>query len=102
MVIIRGPLLGEKPYQFATLLLTLGGLYDMHGNVLVWFSDWYGENYYIGSHQKDPQVPLDGSGRVCRGGSWFHFEHLCRSACRNNSIPGKRNFFMGFRIIYSK
>jgi formylglycine-generating enzyme required for sulfatase activity len=61
------------------------GLYDMHGNVWEWCSDWYGE-YPIGA-VTDPVGPREGSYRVQRGGSWFFEPARCRSACRVGLIP---------------
>jgi len=47
------------------------GLCDMAGNVIEWCHDWWDENYYAGSLQKDPKGPSNGATRVLRGGCWF-------------------------------
>jgi sulfatase modifying factor 1 len=67
------------------------GLYDMHGNEFEWCSDYYGEDYYEQSPEKDPPGPLSGSIRVARGGSWDHNFNLARSAFRVPFIPGFRH-----------
>ncbi len=75
------------------------GLYDMHGNVWEWCSDWYGE-YPIGV-VTDPQGPSEGSSRVSRGGSWFNPARVCRSASRYRLGPSYRNDSMAFRLALS-
>jgi len=82
---------GEKP---ANAL----GLYDIHGNVLEWCWDWYGE--YSMAHQTDPVGASKGSNRVKRGGSWGAAAVYARSAYRNYNEPDYRNY-IGFRLVRS-
>ncbi|MCX5831706.1 MAG: SUMF1/EgtB/PvdO family nonheme iron enzyme [Deltaproteobacteria bacterium] len=76
------------------------GLYDMHGNVLEWVHDWYG-NYPSGS-VTDPEGPSSGSGRVGRGGSWFYSARNIRSAYRDRDFPGYSYSFLGFRLLRTR
>ena len=60
------------------------GLYDMHGNVWEWCSDWHGDALSGGT---DPVGPNVGSLRVIRGGGWGNDPVGCRSAYRGSSVP---------------
>ena len=72
------------------------GLYDMHGNVLEWCSDWYGFGAYTTGAPLDPTGPGTGDLRVIRGGGWFG--NPTRSADRQGMAPDAKDGQIGFRI----
>ena len=75
------------------------GLYDMHGNVWEWCSDW--NDKYASSAQSDPTGPAKGTYRVLRGGGWLSPARHLRSACRFGDDPGNRVNGLGFRLLSS-
>jgi formylglycine-generating enzyme len=77
------------------------GIYDMHGNISEWCSDWYDEEYYEKSPGENPQGPDSGEKKVLRGGSCFVPPDFCRTARRDRFNPVLGYFNVGFRCVVS-
>ncbi len=77
----RGPHpVGEKPAN-------AWGLCDLVGNVWEWCNDYYQEDYYQHSPERDPHGPATGQNRVVRGGCWNSKPDHCRAAYRYYEMP---------------
>ncbi len=58
------------------------GVFDLYGNVAEWVHDYYGEDYYSSSPERNPTGPESGEFRVVRGGGWSSGPEDARSSSR--------------------
>lgn len=87
---------GNRTHEVKSKPPNMWGLYDMHGNVWEWCSDWNGS--YLAGAQANPTGPDNGTYRVLRGGSWNSAGWQCRSSYRGRFEPGLRYDTLGFRV----
>jgi formylglycine-generating enzyme required for sulfatase activity len=97
-VTARGPYL-ERTTKVGSYPPNPFGLFDMHGNIWEWCSDYYERNYYRNSPRYDPPGPPAGTLRVVRGGSCLQIGRFCRSAYRFGVSPENRDLDVGMRVV---
>jgi formylglycine-generating enzyme required for sulfatase activity len=77
------------------------GLYDVHGSVWEWCSDWHSATAYQRKERLDPKGPDSGAERVLRSGSFGSAGDNCRTARRLGYSPAGRSEVVGFRVACS-
>jgi uncharacterized protein (TIGR02996 family) len=86
------------PHEVGLKMPNPWGLYDVHGNVWEWCSDYFRRKLTGG---RDPKGSSEGRSRVSRGGSWHDAAGYCRSAYRGKRSPSIRPTDLGFRLALS-
>ncbi len=74
------------------------GLTELSGVCHEWCSDWYDDDYYTRSPERDPRGPSAGTRRVSRGGAWRHADPWSPVAHRSSLPPGLRYTDYGVRL----
>jgi len=90
----------DKTHPVGTKQQNELGIYDMSGNVNEWCNDWYSDDYYSRSPDRNPTGPLKGNSnynRIIRGGSWLENEIECRVTWREFCSRQYEN--TGFRYV---
>ncbi|MGK7910246.1 MAG: SUMF1/EgtB/PvdO family nonheme iron enzyme [Synechococcus sp.] len=76
------------------------GLYDMHGNVWEWCTDYWHNSYDGAPDTSKPWVEGEfDDTRVLRGGSWDSEPSICRSSYRIGCKYDGCDYFIGFRVV---
>jgi serine/threonine protein kinase len=75
------------------------GLFDEHGNVNEWCSDWEDWSYYEKSPAEDPKGPATGTNHMYRGGSFSSSVDQCRVWERKPGQTGPPR--VGIRVVLS-
>lgn len=73
------------------------GIHDMAGNAREWVQDWYDQNYYTYSPNRNPEGPQKTLLKVIRGGSWHSFDADIRAAARGKGGFALKTHGTGFR-----
>lgn len=88
-----------RPRKVGSFPANRFGLFDMHGNVWEWCSDYFDATFYAQAPKDDPVGPTNGALRVLRGGGWNANPNLCRSASRDGNDPAIKRKEYGFRVV---
>ena len=76
------------------------GLYDMHGNLWEFCSDWFDKDFYATSPKVDPENTTETKLRAVRGGSWHNGNREARCAFRASWVgPKYLHYNYGFRVV---
>jgi formylglycine-generating enzyme required for sulfatase activity len=77
------------------------GVRDGAGNVMEWVEDWYQENAYAESLDRNPQSPEYGTYKVLRGAAYTSAGSDLRITARSKMMQDFRDETIGFRCAQS-
>ena len=76
---------GNNPKMVGQKKANKWNLYDMHGNIMEWCLDKYGNS---------------GNNRILKGGDWYSQSERCSASFRDACSANLHSSSIGFRIIY--
>lgn len=88
----------ERPVKVGSYAPNAWGVYDMHGNLWEWCSDWY-DGSYPTDILTNPTGMKSGYCKALRGGSYNSRSNECRSAKRTCTLPDEAYNDVGFRLV---
>ena len=91
----------EQTTPVGSYLPNLFGLHDMHGNVFERVADCWNDSYIGAPGDGSAWMAGDCGRAVLRGGSWYDYGWLVRSAARSYGNRGTRIINRGFRVARS-
>ncbi|WP_417789422.1 formylglycine-generating enzyme family protein [Terasakiella pusilla] len=75
------------------------GFHDMNGNAWDWVADCWTPHYALAPTDGSPRLDGDCKHRVTRGGSWYYFPKLSRSAYRYKNHVDIFSYNISFRVL---
>ena len=75
------------------------GLYDMHGNAFEWVQDCWQPNYQDAPKSSRAWEDGECQFRVIRGGSWYYYSRMSRSANRQKNAGAVKSYWLSFRLV---
>lgn len=90
---------GTSPVGSYTAGASPYGALNMAGNVWEWIADWYDNDYYQSSPNRNPPGPTSGDSKVLRGGSWNYSDGYIRALGRSYGDSVGHSSRIGFRCV---